>query len=136
MIKPGHESTSSNEGPTIPQRAPAHTKATHRALARKRSEQRLSPPNQIPSPASEDAAGSDPIDGHANAHHPFGKELEQVDEVAEEFGVRGSLLEEEERILREHGLQKFAVQEYIAEIEGLFGGVFEDRLIPMGPMWI
>jgi hypothetical protein len=62
--------------------------------------------------------------------------LQQVNEVAAEFGVRSSLLEDEERLLRENGLQKFAAQDYIAEIEGLFGSVFEDRLPLMGPAWI
>lgn len=68
--------------------------------------------------------------------HPFGRELEQVDEVAEEFGVRSSLVEQEERLLREQGLNKFGAQDYIAEIEGLFGGVFEDMLLPMSASWI
>lgn len=123
-----HDSVSSNEGPVIPQRAPSHTKATHRALARQRSEQRLSPPTVMPTTR-------DAVDSNTSAH-PFGRELEQVDEVAEEFGVRNSLIEEEERLLREQGLNKFGAQDYIAEIEGLFGGVFEDMLLPMGSSWI
>ncbi len=121
------DSVSSNEGPAVPSRAPSHTKATHRALARQRSQQRMSPPSRMP------PARIDVVDTPA---HPFGRELEQVDEVAEEFGVRGSLLEEEERLLREQGLQKFGAQDYIAEIEALFGGVFEDRLSPTGSSWI
>lgn len=68
--------------------------------------------------------------------HPFGKELEQVNEVAEEFGVRDDLFEEEEQLLKERGLLKFEVQDYISEIEGLFGGVFEDKLLSMSPAWI
>lgn len=76
----------------------------------------------------------DPVDRPASAH-PFGKELEQVNEVAEEYGVRRSLLEEE-RLLREQGLSKFGAHDYIAEIEGLLGGVFDDRLLPTGSAWI
>ncbi|KAI9887061.1 MAG: hypothetical protein M1823_001133 [Watsoniomyces obsoletus] len=121
------DSVSSSEGPAVPSRAPSHTKATHRALARQRSQQRLSPPSRAMPPARIDIEP---------AAHPFGRELEQVDEVAEEFGVRGSVLQEEERWLREQGLRKFSAQDYIAEIEALFGGVFEDRLPPAGSSWI
>ncbi|KAI9758407.1 MAG: hypothetical protein M1815_002155 [Lichina confinis] len=124
-----HDSASLSEGPAIPQRAPSHTKATHSALARKRSQRRVSPPNIMPT-------SRDVIDSVAPAH-PFGKELQQVNEVAEEYGVRRSLLEEEEeRLLREQGLSKFGAHDYISEIESLLGGVFEDRLLPMGSAWI
>lgn len=120
--------SSSSDGPTIPTRAPSHTKASHRAMAQKRSEARLSPPVTMPQAQDHMTTSVSP--------HPFGRELEQVNEVAEEFGVRDSLLEEEEQLLREKGLMKFGVQDYITEIEGLFGGVFEDMLLPMTPAWI
>ena len=127
VIHPARQdSISSNEGPVIPARAPSHTKATHRALARQRSQHRVSPPTRIPSSSLDDGTTA----------HPFGKELEQVDEVAEEFGLRGSVLEEEERLLRKHGLQKFAAHDYIAEIEELFGGIFEDVSSPLTSTWI
>lgn len=58
--------------------------------------------------------------------HPFGKELEQVNEVAEEFGSP-HVLDEEEQILYRKGLQKFTVEDYICEIEELYGNVFEDK---------
>ena len=67
--------------------------------------------------------------------HPFGKELEQVNEVAESFGLADQLLDEEERTMMQKGLHKFAAQDYINEIEGLFGGIFEDRLHPT-QVWI
>jgi len=60
--------------------------------------------------------------------HPFGKELEQVNEVAEDFGVSDSVLDEEEQLLRRKGLKKFGVVDYMMEIEDLYGGVFEDKL--------
>ncbi|QSS71609.1 hypothetical protein I7I50_02520 [Histoplasma capsulatum G186AR] len=57
--------------------------------------------------------------------HPFGKELEQVNEVAEEFAtVLNAVIVEEEQMLVEKGLYKFAVDEYIAEIEGLYRSTF------------
>lgn len=69
--------------------------------------------------------------------HPFGKELAQVNELAEELGLRESVVDEEEKILMQKGLQKFGAADYLAEIQGLCGGgVFEDMLLPMGNAWI
>lgn len=67
--------------------------------------------------------------GDANAH-PFGKELEQVREVAEEFG-NGHMLDEEELILEQKGLQKFSVDEYIIEIQDLYDSIFDDHIGPI-----
>jgi len=74
--------------------------------------------------------------GANDASHPFGKELEQVNEVAEDFGVSDSVLDEEEQFLRRKGLKKFGAGDYMMEIEGLYGGIFEDRLAPFGTAWI
>jgi len=68
--------------------------------------------------------------------HPFGKELAQVNEVAEEFGATSAVLEEEEREILSKGLRKFDVEEYLDEIAGLYGGVFDDKLGPMSKPWI
>ena len=62
-------------------------------------------------------------------NHPFGRELAQVNEVAEEFGAVKTVLHEEEQELLSKGLCKFSVDDYISEIVGLYGGgVFENRL--------
>lgn len=63
--------------------------------------------------------------------HPFSKELEQVNEVAEEFGNL-QVMDEEERILYRKGLKKFTVDEYLSEIEELYGSIFDDKLGPLG----
>lgn len=62
--------------------------------------------------------------------HPFSKELEQVNEVVEEFGGT-RVLDEEELILRDKGLRKFTVDEYLVEIEDFYGSVFDDRRGPI-----
>lgn len=60
--------------------------------------------------------------------HPFGSELAQVTEIAEEFGVRDKLhiIDEEERELMARGLGIFSADDYLREIEDLrsifFGG--------------
>ena len=68
--------------------------------------------------------------------HPFSKELAQVNEVAEEFGITSSILDEEEREMQAKGLMKFGAQDYMDEIADLWGGVFEDQLGSMARPWI
>ena len=64
------------------------------------------------------------------SEHPFSRELDKVNEVAEDFGSM-RVLEEEEQILLSKGLKKIPAEEYISEIEQLYGGVFEDQLGPL-----
>lgn len=66
--------------------------------------------------------------------HPFGKELEQVNEVVEEFGGF-NMLDDEERILYAKGLKKFSVEDYLVEVEELYGSIFEDTRGPMTTSW-
>ncbi|KAI9931515.1 hypothetical protein ASPWEDRAFT_169640 [Aspergillus wentii DTO 134E9] len=127
-------STSSTDAPLVPKRALSHTKRSHQELARQRSLTRLSPP-----PLS--AARSTPSsrathDSFKAEAHPFGKELEQVNEVAEEFGG-AHILDDEEMILRNKGLKKFTVDEYLVEIQDLHGSIFDNELGPIaaGP-WL
>jgi len=68
--------------------------------------------------------------------HPFGKELAQVNEVAEEFGATARLLIEEEQEILSKGLYKFGVEDYLDEISGLYGGIFDDKLGPLSKPWI
>lgn len=74
--------------------------------------------------------------GPTDPDHPFGKELAQVNEVAEEFGLVSTKLIKEEQDLISRGLRKFGVEDYLEEIQGLYGGVFEDKLGPMANPWI
>lgn len=110
-----------HDAPAVPKRALSHSKKAHVELSRKRSLQRMSPPpNTIARPPSRAAA--------EGADHPFRKELAQVNEVAEEFGVASSVLDEEEKEMLRKGLRKFCAQDYLDEIADLWGGVFEGKL--------
>ncbi|KAJ5819897.1 hypothetical protein N7474_005488 [Penicillium riverlandense] len=102
-------SSSTTEAPVIPKRALSHTKRSHQDLAHKRSISRMSPPPPL---------------------HPFGKELEQVNEVAEEFG-NFRVVDEEELVLHRKGLKKFSVDDYLSEVEELYGSIFDDQLGPI-----
>ena len=69
--------------------------------------------------------------------HPFGAELTQVNELAEEMGAREVLIpDEEEQYLASHGLCKFGVQDYLEEINGLLGGGFGNPFGPLNSGWI
>lgn len=60
--------------------------------------------------------------------HPFSRELAQVNEVAEGFGGARVVLDEEEQILLSKGLKKFSAEDYVSEIEELYGSIFNDQL--------
>ncbi|KIY01315.1 uncharacterized protein Z520_02867 [Fonsecaea multimorphosa CBS 102226] len=116
--------------PVVPQRAPSHSKKAHVELSRKRSIQRMSPPPvNITQPRST-------ADSSAETRHPFGRELAQVNEVAEEFGATARLLDEEEQEILGKGLYKFGVEDYLDEIAGLYGGIFEDKLGSIAKPWL
>ncbi|KAL4780827.1 hypothetical protein BJX76DRAFT_33879 [Aspergillus varians] len=118
--------TSSNDAPMVPRRALSHTKRTHQELARQRSLKRMSPPPLHANRSSAQPAYED----YNSEPHPFGKELEQVNEVVEEFGG-APLFDDEERILHRKGLKKYSVNDYLVEIEDLYGSIFNDRLGPI-----
>ncbi|KAK3396531.1 hypothetical protein B0T20DRAFT_455119 [Sordaria brevicollis] len=59
----------------------------------------------------------------SHSHHPFGQELAQVTEIAEEYGVKEKLNDEyaaEEREMAAMGLCKFSADDYLKEIKGFF----------------
>lgn len=134
-----HRFSSDTEVPTIPSRALSHTKKSHEAVARQRQRslsRSIPPPTAIHTTAN----ARDTIDMFSNkvdVNHPFGAELEQVNELAEEIGARNvMILDEEEQYLMSQGLLKFGVEEYMHEIQGLFGGSFGNPFSPLGAGWI
>jgi hypothetical protein len=126
----------SSDSPAIPHRSLSHTKKTHQDLAQKKSRSRMTPPPSTltkPNGLRTSHEFFKPVADPST--HPFGKELEQVNEVAEDFGAR-IVLDEEEELLMKKGLRKFSVEDYLSEIEDLYGGVFEDQLGPLSGAWI
>ena len=99
----------------------------------------VSPPRGLPAPPQVHAPPLPPPPGPAKAGtgmagaaakepHPFGAELAQVQEVAEEFGVRDvRIWDEEEQFLASQGLCKFAAEDYLMEIDSLMRGVFDEE---------
>ena len=131
--------------PAIPQRAPSHSKREHERLARKRSQRSAtrSSNSSAPSSPTSDRNSFELIGNPGNSsqrrrpslaqttssafsppphHHPFGSELEQLNEVAETFNdvTRDLEADEDAAMMRQRGLEKFSVNEYISEIGYLF----------------
>jgi len=71
--------------------------------------------------------------------HPFGQELAQVSELAEEYGITAQKMEvidSEEQELLSLGLFKFRAEDYMSEIHGLFLSAFGETKPSMATMWI
>lgn len=75
--------------------------------------------------------------------HPFGHELAQVTELAEEYASTAAdktraMLSKEERELIDSGLKKFSPEDYLVEIHGLFTTFFGEvtHARSPGPQWI
>jgi len=64
---------------------------------------------------------------HSN---PFGAELAKVSEIAEEYGVNVNDMEYD--YMCERGLQRFAADDYLAEI----GGIYADEVPVLTAGWI
>jgi hypothetical protein len=121
--------------PPVPKRASSHSKKAHEKLAHKRSASRMSPPpSSLAGPTV--VRSSAEMFSTVDPGHPFGKELAQVNEVAEEFGLVSTSFAKEEQDLIRRGLRKFGVEDYLEEIQGLYGGVFENKLGPMANPWV
>ncbi|EFQ99862.1 hypothetical protein MGYG_02874 [Nannizzia gypsea CBS 118893] len=137
--RPSHEYSA--PPPSIPTRALSHTKKSHQELSRQRSNAsnnsagRRTPslsntssptPTSLSSAHATHSAAAAASRSHAqDAHaHPFGKELEQVNEVAEEFSAGQLFRDEDERILASKGLVKVDVIEYLEEVKGVYAYVF------------
>ncbi|KAI0854439.1 hypothetical protein F5Y00DRAFT_7346 [Daldinia vernicosa] len=75
---------------------------------------------------------------YSEAQHPFGNELAQVSELAEELGVKDKMqvIDEEEQELLARGLYSFRPEDYLAEVQGLFATFFKPEPAEMQQVWI
>jgi len=121
--------------PAIPQRALSHSKRAHERLAHKRSLQNVSSRGSMNSRGSmsslrnsrEQRSSMDMFKATIEEeNHPFGRELEQLNEVVEEFGgvLRDAEADADISIMRSKNLATFCVADYLAEIRPLFSSRF------------
>lgn len=142
----GKQSTPSSEDiPKIPQRALSHTKKSHEILSAKRSVRHAptssyasSTPRKT-SVSSVSRASIDMFSPNTDAFdsNPFGNELAQVRELAEEYGVQDKMMiiDEEEQELLSRGLCKFSAEDYMSEIYGLYSDMIGISQ-PVTALWI
>ncbi|KAK4648805.1 uncharacterized protein QC761_113660 [Podospora bellae-mahoneyi] len=69
------------------------------------------------------------------SQHPFGQELAQVSEIAEEYGLKEQMnvVDVEEKEMVAKGLKKFNANDYLGEIQGLFANFFGKESEPAVP---
>jgi len=128
-----------SDSPSIPQRAASHSIKAHVQLSRQRSVQRI-----LAKP--EDKSVRDSIDmftmikaSEAPVTHPFGRELEQLSEVQEEFGsvVRDVEAEADRAVMLARGLLQFCASDYMQAIADPYTNVFaEDAAMYQPVAWI
>lgn len=131
--------------PAIPERALSHSKRAHERVAHKKSLQNM-PRSQSMRSSQQSARSSREHrtsadifkSGIQEESHPFGKELEQLNEVAEEFGgaVRDAEMEADLAVIRERNLATFCAADYLAEIQPLFSIRFGIPHAPAQMAWI
>lgn len=115
--------------PAIPQRALSHSKRAHERLAAKRSLQNISSRGSMGSQRNsrEQRSSVDMFSPSITEEsHPFGRELEQLNEIVEEFGgvVRDAETEADLSAMRSKNLAAFCAADYLSEIRPLFSSRF------------
>ncbi|USP77100.1 hypothetical protein yc1106_04374 [Curvularia clavata] len=128
--------------PAIPQRALSHSKRAHERLAHKRSLQHVSTGSlgSVGSRSSREQRSS--LDMFTatiqEENHPFGRELEQLNEVVEEFGgvIRDAEAEADLSAMRSKNLAAFCAADYLADIQPLFSRRFGVPHQPPAMAWI
>jgi hypothetical protein len=75
------------------------------------------------------------LSNKVDSAHPLGKELNKLDEVAEEFNdtVQNVDREADIDVMKKKNLNKFCAEDYLAEIRPLYLRYFEPKLLAVGP---
>jgi hypothetical protein len=115
--------------PAVPQRALSHSKRAHERLAAKRSLSNIgSRGSQGSSRHSREQRSSvDMFNSTITEEtHPFGRELQQLNEIVEEFGgvVRDAEAQADMTVMRSRNLAAFCAADYLAEIRPLHNSRF------------
>lgn len=115
--------------PAIPLRAISHSKRAHERLAAKRCLQNVNSRGSLTSlrRSREQRSSVDMFSPTiAEETHPFGRELEQLNEIVEEFGgvIRDAETEADMTIMRSKNLAAFCAADYLAEIRPFLNNRF------------
>ncbi|RYP92488.1 hypothetical protein DL770_001354 [Monosporascus sp. CRB-9-2] len=120
---------------------PTKAHAASASLSRKGSVPSVHSTASVASPvATRSSPSQRKAAGRMENKHPFGLELAQVTEIAEDYGVKEklSVIDEEEQELISRGLYRFRPEDYMSEIQGLFSTFFgsEPTIQVREPVWI
>jgi hypothetical protein len=115
--------------PAIPQRALSHSKRAHERLAAKRSLTNIGSRGSSGSlrNSREQRSSVDMFNATiVEEVHPFGRELEQLNEIVEEFGgvIRDAEAEADLGVMRSRNLAAYCAADYLSEIRPLFNRRF------------
>ncbi|KAG6041290.1 hypothetical protein E4U41_005118 [Claviceps citrina] len=129
-------SSSMRGGQTLSRSPSTSTRASSVSHASSPFSQKLAstvpPPLPVPSSAFPQT--------NAKEAHPFGHELAQVTELAEEYIVntRLDVVDEEEQYLHNRGLKKLSPDDYLSAIQGISALFLPERkhVAPAAPLWI
>lgn len=127
-----HKSSASFDAPAIPQRAASHSKKAHMHVSRQRSISRARSPPSTTQELTRDSADF----FRPEPAHPFVKELEQLNEVAEEFSsvARDAEADADQMFMEANDLGYFCATDYMMEIQDMLHTVFEEENSQAG--WI
>ncbi|RYO87264.1 hypothetical protein DL766_010315 [Monosporascus sp. MC13-8B] len=144
--RPPHQSgnsvsTKASFGLSRSSSTPTKAPAASASLSRKGSISSLPSTSSFTSPvATRSSPSHRKAAGRIENKHPFGPELAQVTEIAEDYGVKEklSVIDEEEQELISRGLYRFRPEDYLSEIQGLFSTFFrsEPTTQVQEPVWI
>lgn len=130
MSRDSDQSSSTRGGPTFSRAPSTSTRASSASTVLSQKMLPLLPP----------ASSTALTQLQANKEtHPFGQELAQVTELAEEYKTNNRLdvIDEEQQYLANHGLYKFCPDDYLSAIQGLSAMFFPERThAAHAPLWI
>ncbi|KAK3330343.1 hypothetical protein B0H66DRAFT_527699 [Apodospora peruviana] len=97
-----------------------------------------SPPPSAALPAPPVSQSNQHRKEFSQSQHPFGPELAQVTEIAEEYGVKEQLneVDAEQQEMFARGLLSFTAVDYLAEIQGLYASPFTTIKPTATAVWI
>lgn len=119
------------DAPSIPERVPSHSKKAHERVHRKRSVQRILSPPISRRGSAEIFSGYASPSAETFKENPFGSELAQLEEVAEEISnaVRSAEADDDANCMATRSLAHFSASEYMSEIHDLiYGYLAEDAI--------
>lgn len=136
MSRVSQGSDQSNPGLTFSRSSSTSTRTSTTSQSSVPHTSKLTPP-----PIPHQASTAPPV-SHVpskSGSSPFGQELAQVTELAEEFGAKGrlELIHEDEQYLRNRGLIQMTADDYLNEVHELMATFWpQAHAQPEAPMWI